>query len=254
MTTKPLRTGGIAASRDYLDLPAWQKAITLAERAYALTDGFPAREHAGIAAELRAAATRVASHIAAASGKQNEQGILNSYFDAQAAIAELATLAELATRLGYLAQDDATAFSAEREEVGRLVVGLKHGIKVEAKDEKIKAREQSTLDREHAERNERFDRKPKRDFKPRGEGAPDREERQYRKPRDFGDKPRGPRGDGEYKPRAPRGDGEYKPRAPRGDKPYGGTKPYGDKPRGKFGDKKPYGDKKPFGKKPYRKD
>lgn len=250
-TQSTLRTGGIAASREYQDLPAWQKAITLAERAFQLTDAFPAREHAGLAADLRAAATRIASHIAAASGKPTEQGILNSYFDAQAAMAELATLVTLAERLGFLNEADATAFSAERDEVSRLVVGLKHGIKVEAKDEKHKAREVATRDREYAERQERAERKPKRDFGDRPQRErPDREERQYRKPRgEYGDKP--PRREysdrGEYKPRAPRGEGEYKPRGER--------KPYGDKPRG---DRKPYGDKKPYGgdrpRKPYRKD
>src|SRR5688572_3733863 len=91
----PLRAGGIAAAREYQDLPAWQKAISLTERAYALSEIFPAQ---ALANELRAAAARIATHIAAASGKPSEQGILNSYFDAQAACAELSTLATVAER------------------------------------------------------------------------------------------------------------------------------------------------------------
>lgn len=262
MTTNsaPLRTGGIAAARDYAELPVWQKAIALAEQAFTLSKDFDSKE---LRRELCAAATRIATHIAAGSGKPNEQGILNSYFDAQAASAELDTLITLAERLGELKEEHAQPLQEERAAVTRLLVGMRHGLKVEAKDEKRKEREVQTRDREHAERKERFDRKPKRDY---GDRAPrersdrdtGREERQY-KPR--GDKPYGerkPRGEGEYKPkrdfgdRKPRGDGdrEYKPRRDFGDKPRGERKPYGDKPRG---DRKPYGDKKPF-KKDFRKD
>ena len=240
MTTNsaPLRTGSIAAARDYADLPAWQKAIAVAERAYHLSESFAA---SSLATELRAAAARVATHIAAGSGKPNEQGILNSYFDAQAATAELATLTTLAERLGYISAEDAEAFAAEREAVARLLVGMRHGLKVEAKDEKRKEREVAGRDREHAERQERFERKPKRDF---GERAPrersdrdtGREERQY--------KPRGDKPYGERKPRA-EGEREYKPKRDFGDKPRGERKPYGEK--------KAYGDKKPYGDKPFKK-
>jgi four helix bundle protein len=243
----PLRAGAISASRDYAELPAWQKAIALAEQAYNLSKDFDAKE---LKREFVAAATRIATHIAAASGKPNEQGILNCYFDAQAAAAELDTVTVLAQRLGELKEEDAQAFQSDREAIARLLAGMRHGLKVEVKDEKRKEREVAERDREHAERKERFDRKPKRDFdKPRGDRErPDREERQY--------KPRG-----EYKPRTPREDGEreYKPRRDFGDKPRGDKKPYGDrKPRGKsFGDKKPYGDKprggKSFGDKPFKK-
>lgn len=253
MTTNsaPLRTGGIAAARDYAELPAWQKAIALAEQAFTLSKDFDSKE---LRRELCAAATRIATHIAAGSGKPNEQGILNSYFDAQAASAELDTLITLAERLGELKEEDAQPLQEERAAVTRLLVGMRHGLKVEAKDEKRKEREVATRDREHAERKERFDRKPKRDFdKPRGE-RPDREERQYKPRGEFKKRDdRGERGgDREYKPkrdfgdRKPRGDGdrEYKPRRDFGDKPRGERKPYGDKP---------YGDKKPF-KKDFRKD
>lgn len=218
----PLRTGGIAASREYAELPAWQKAMALAEQAYRLTEDFPAREHRGLGAELRAAAARIATHIAAGSGKPNEQGILNSYFDAQAACAELATMAMLAERLGYIEAEAASGFAEENQAVVRLLMGMRHGLKVEAKDEKRAAREVAERDREYAQRSERAARKPRRDFDaPRGE-RPDREERQYKprgefKPRrEYGDKPRGDREDRPYKPR-----GEFKPR---GDRPA--RKPY----------------------------
>lgn len=95
---------------------------------------------------------RIATHIAAGSGKPNEQGILNSYFDAQAASAELDTLITLAERLGELKEEQAQPLQEERAAVTRLLVGMRHGLQVEAKDEKRKEREVATRDREHAER------------------------------------------------------------------------------------------------------
>lgn len=247
----PLRAGAISAARDYQELPAWQKSIALAEATYKACEGFPVE---ALANEIRLAATRIATHIAAAAGKPSEQGMLNSYYDAQAANAEFSTLVTIADNLSYLR--NAKDLQASAEEISRLLAGMRHGMKVEAKDTKRAQAEVAERDRAHAERAERFERKPKRDY---GERAPrersdrdtGREERQYKPRGEYksrGDKPYGerkPRGEGEYKPRAPRGEGEYKPRGER--TPYGDKKPYGDKPRG---ERKPYGDKKPYGDRP----
>lgn len=255
--TPPLRTAGIAAARDYQDLPAWIRAMHLAELVYAATEGFPEREIAGLAAAMRTNAVAVASHIATASAR-TEYGIAESYSKSQSALAELATQIELAGRLGYVADK----LTTEIDEVGRLLIGLKHGLKTEAKAAARQERETTTRDREFAERAAKFksreDRggdRPRREFKPRedrgGDRQTGREERQYRSRAEH-DKPRGefkPREDrGERRPYTPREGGDRKPYGDK--KPYGDRKPYGDK---KFSDKKPYGDRKPSGDRPYRK-
>ena len=211
-TPTTLRTTSITAAREYKDLPAWQRAMALAETIYTLSEQFPAREHAGLGASLRASAVAVAASIAAGAGRNNEQGVADSYSKAQSATAELATHYALAVRLRYTHED--TAVSTMIDEISRLLVGMKHGLKVEAKDAARSERDQSKRDREYKERNERHERseRPRRDFKndgerkPRGEWKP-REDRGERKPR------------GEWKPREDRGE-----RKPRGDKPY--RKPY----------------------------
>jgi four helix bundle protein len=261
-TTQTLRTAGVSAARDYQDLPAWQKSLTLAQHVYIITDGFPEREHAGLAAQMRAKAVEITASIAAASGRNNEFGMTDSYSKAQSATAELTTLLSLATRLDYVEATIASETASDIEEVSRLIVALKHGLKVAAKDEKRAAEDNEKRDREFKDRDRE---RPRRDFKKR-DGGDERPRREY-KPRDGGDeRPRReykPRDGGDERPRReykPRDGGderprrEYKPRdgGERSDrKPYGDKKPYGD--RKPYGDKKPYGDRKPSGDKPFRK-
>lgn len=266
MAQAPLRTAGIDAAREYQDLPAWQKSLALTEMFYSVDFKTP---------ELKALvidrAINVATRIAAASVRPSEAGIAAGYQEAQGSLAELATLLSLAERLGL---EGAATYVELLEEVSRLLVAMRHGLKVKAADEARAERDGAKLDREHAERQERprrefkprdGDDRPRREYKPRDggsdrprreykprDGAEDRPRREY-KPRDAGDAPRR-----EYKPRDAGGEDrprrEYKPRdGASGDrKPYGDKKPYGD--RKPYGDKKPYGEKKAYpAKKPYSK-
>ena len=98
--SQTLRTGGIAASREYQELPAWSKALTLAERIYAISEDFPEREHMGLGRDMRASVLDISAFIAAGSAKSNEHGISESYGESQAAAAKLTTQLTLAARLG----------------------------------------------------------------------------------------------------------------------------------------------------------
>ena len=167
-----LRTAGISAAREYQDLPAWQKSMALAERVYAATEDFPEREQAGLAAAMRSNAVGVASHIATASAR-TEYGIAESYSKSQSALAELATQIELAKRLGYVADD----LTTEIDEVGRLLIGLKHGLKVEAKNTARAEREVNTRNQEFAERSEKRAYKPRESRDGSSRGGDDRPRR-----------------------------------------------------------------------------
>lgn len=244
--TPPLRTTGIAAARDYQELPAWVRAMHLAEQVYAATEAFPEREIAGLASALRSNAVAVASHIATASAR-TEYGIAESYSKSQSALAELATQIELAARLGYVADK----LTAEIDEVGRLLIGLKHSLKTEAKTTARQEREVEKRDREFEQRKPRGEFKPRdREFKPRDRSDREtgREERQY--------KPRGEFRSRDGDDRKPYGDKKPYEKKSYGDrKPYGDKKPYEKKSYGDrkpYGDKKPFGDRKPRGDRPYR--
>lgn len=249
-TNQTLRTAGVAAAREFQELPAWQKAMALAERVYEATNDFPEREHGGLAAQMRATALSVAASIAAASGRNNEFGMSDSYSKAQSANAELMTQITLAGRLGYMSADGSAEALTALDEVSRLIVGLKHGLKVAAKDEKRAAEDGEKRERDYREQSRERER-PRRDFKKRDDRGGDERPRREYKPRDDRggeDRPRR-----EYKPREDRGERKpYGDKKPYGDrKPYGDKKPYGD--RKPYGDKKPYGDRKPRGDKPFRK-
>lgn len=241
-----LRTHAISAGRDYQELPAWSKAVALAEHIYSLRE-----DATGLVAHMRETALTIAASIAAASGRNNEFGMTDSYSKAQSAGAELITQITLAQRLGHLSQEQAEELTSGVDEIARLIVGMKHGLKVAAKDAERAEREAAKA----ATRDDRGgDERPRREYKPReARGGDERPRREYR-PRDGEERPRR-----EYKPREDRGErkpyGDKKPygdRKPYGDKkPYGERKPYGEKKS--YGDKKPYGERKPRGDKPFRK-
>lgn len=276
-TTPPLRTSGIAAARDYKTLPAWQKAMALALRVFTLTERFPAREQTGLAASARAFARQIASEIALASAEVADTGMAARYAASQGAAAALTTDMLLATELGYITAEDVNSLQEDLDAILRLIIAMKHGLKVQARDEARAERDQEREARAHEKRNrprdEDGERKPfrKREFNDDGE-------KPFRKPRsdrDDGDRPRRaykPRDDGdrERRPYKPREEGDRKPYAKRdGDKPFrkpredGDRKPYakrdGDKPFRKRddGDRKPFkrdGDKRSSGpRKPFKK-
>lgn len=281
-TTPPLRTSGIAAARDYKTLPAWQKSMALALRVFTLTERFPAREQTGLAASARAFARSIASEIALASAEVADTGMANRYAAAQGAAAALTTDMLLATELAYITADDVNSLQEDLDAILRLIIAMKHGLKVQAKDEARAERDQAREERAHEMRNRPRDDgdRPRRAYKPRDEGDGERRpyksrddgDRPFRKPREDGDRERRPykpreEGDRERRPYKPREEGDRKPYAKRdGDKPFrkpredGDRKPYakrdGDKPFRKpreDGDRKPYakrdgGDRKGFGK------
>jgi four helix bundle protein len=292
MSATTLKATGITAARDFQDLPAWQKAMTLAEQVFAKTEAFPLREHVGLASAMRDSVQNVASHIAGASAKSNEHAIGESYGNSQQALSILFTQATLAARLGYLSTDDALTMLTDLEEVERLLIGLRHGLKTQAKEEARVEREEAQRSREIEAKSARDERGGDRPYRraegsyerPQGErpsrdsaDRPRREAGSYDRPRrDTGDRPQSdrprresssydrPRRDAADRPRRDAGDrpersrSEYRPRDPEtGERPAGGrdSKPYGAKKS--FGDKKPYGDRKPYAgggdKKPFRK-
>ncbi|MFN7451926.1 MAG: four helix bundle protein [Alphaproteobacteria bacterium] len=275
MTSEPLRTPAIAAARAYETLPAWQKAMSLAEALYAATEDFPAREQNGLALVLRQSATYVASAIAAGSAGRDEEDITDYYREAQSALAEVATQVALAQRLGLINKD--SDVNAAIDELTRLLIGLQHGLKVKAKDDERRARDEARA--AHAPRPEARDERPRRDFKPREDRGDRGGDRPYRKPFVKRDDGRGEeRPHREFKPREDRGGDrpyrkpfvkrddargeerprrEFKPREDRsstggGDRPYRKREEGGDR-RGYAGGKKPYA-KRDFSGKPKRRD
>lgn len=89
----------MSRTRHYRDLIAWQKAMELARAVYAATEEFPKSETFGLRMQLRRSAVSVASRIADAHGRLNDNEMRKGLGAARAGINELQTQVELAASL-----------------------------------------------------------------------------------------------------------------------------------------------------------
>ena len=116
-----MRTARIVS---YRDLEAWQEAMVLAERCYALTTCFPKSEQFGLTAQIRRAAVSIASNVAEGHARMTRAAYVNHLRIAAGSQAELETQIELAVRLGLASEDQTAATREGTAQVGRLLHGL----------------------------------------------------------------------------------------------------------------------------------
>ena len=109
--------------QSFRDLIAWQKAMDLADMVYDLTEKFPAREHFGLAYQLRKSAVSIPSNIAEGS-RRTTPGYIHHLVIALGSHAELDTQCELATRRHFINADDRARVERLIAEVGRITHGL----------------------------------------------------------------------------------------------------------------------------------
>jgi four helix bundle protein len=115
--------------KSYRDLVAWQKAMDLVILVYRVTESFPRREWYGLAAEMRRSSLSVPSNIS--EGHSQRRGAYRRHlWIALGSHSELATQAEAACRLQYVAAPDRHELEALLGEVGRLTQGLLNSINI----------------------------------------------------------------------------------------------------------------------------
>jgi four helix bundle protein len=113
--------------QSFRDLTVWQKSMELAVRVYEVTEKFPPGEKFGLTAQLRRAATSIASNIAegkAIGGLSYPRHLKIAH----GSEAELQTQIELAQRLEFLGDAEANALLSQASEVGRMLVGLRRSL------------------------------------------------------------------------------------------------------------------------------
>jgi four helix bundle protein len=116
------------AIRNYRDLIAWQRAMTLAESVYSITRRFPADERFVLSPQLRRTAVSVPSNIAEGHGVHSDRVLRRHLAIAMGSPCELETQLLLASRLGYIGEADIERLLATTSEVGRLTTGLSHAV------------------------------------------------------------------------------------------------------------------------------
>jgi len=110
--------------RNYADLIAWQKAMTLAESVYKTTQLLPREERYGLVSQMRRAAVSIPSNIAEGEGRGNDGNLLHSLGVAYGSLRELETQTLLAKRLRLLKDNEVQVVFDQCDEVGRLLNGL----------------------------------------------------------------------------------------------------------------------------------
>jgi four helix bundle protein len=107
----------------FRNLTVWQKGMDLAVRVYVETERFPRSEMYGLTAQIRKAVVSIPSNIA--EGKAvGGQSYPHHIKIALGSEAELQTQVELAKRLKFLTERNASELIDHISEVGRMLVAL----------------------------------------------------------------------------------------------------------------------------------
>ena len=116
-------------NRNYSDLIAWQKAMTLAERAYRLTQHMPREELYGLTGQIRRAAASIPANVAEGEGRHTRAEFLRFLSIAHGSVRELETHVRLAGNLRFLNDKDSVELLDLCAEVGRLLQGLMNALR-----------------------------------------------------------------------------------------------------------------------------
>jgi four helix bundle protein len=111
------------ASR-YQDLRAWQRAIELVERVYAVTSKLPQEEMFGLKSQMRRCAVSIPSNIAEGQGRATRGEFQQFLGHARGSLYELETQVVIAAKLRYVEQKDRESLLAEATELGRMLNAL----------------------------------------------------------------------------------------------------------------------------------
>jgi four helix bundle protein len=111
-------------SANYRDLIAWQKAITLAEFVYLLTNSFPRSEMYGLSAQMRRAVVSISANIAEGNGRLTRGEWQQFLGHARGSHLELETELTISLRVGLITEEQHRTALSRCDEVGRLINGL----------------------------------------------------------------------------------------------------------------------------------
>ncbi len=113
----------------YRDLLVWQKAMDLAEGAYAVAKLLPKAEQFRLTAQILRAAVSVPANIAEGRARTGKREFLHFLSIASGSLAETETLLIIAVRSGLLERTSALPVFQTAEEVGRMLTALKQALR-----------------------------------------------------------------------------------------------------------------------------
>jgi four helix bundle protein len=115
---------------DYKNLKIWQKSVDLAVSIYNVTKIFPREEQYGLTSQIRRSAVSVPSNIAEGSGRNSKKEFMNFLSISHGSSYELETQLLIASRVGYLGQDEYQNIANDLIEIQKMNSGLKKSLKL----------------------------------------------------------------------------------------------------------------------------
>jgi four helix bundle protein len=115
--------------RSYRDLKVWHKAMDLAVESYRLSKLLPRDEVYGLVGQIRRAAVSLPANIAEGHGRDHLGDYLHHLSVVNGSLMELETHLLIAKRLGYFTEDPLESVFKLTSEVGRMLSGLKRGLR-----------------------------------------------------------------------------------------------------------------------------
>lgn len=109
---------------DYKDLVVWQKAMTLAEMVYKLTESFPKEEIYGLTSQMRRAAVSIPSNIAEGNSRFYSKEYSHFLSIANGSKAELETQLILSVNIGYTDKNKIIPLLDLSSEIGKILVTI----------------------------------------------------------------------------------------------------------------------------------
>ena len=110
--------------RGYRDLLVWQDAMDLVVTVYRTTAKFPKEERYALVDQLRRAAVSVPSNIAEGHGRSRTGDYLRFLSVAVGSLMEIETQVQIATRLGYIPEEQQTGLLESSAVLARMLAGL----------------------------------------------------------------------------------------------------------------------------------
>ncbi|NOZ28520.1 MAG: four helix bundle protein [Chloroflexi bacterium] len=113
----------------YQDLDVWQRAMTLAEEAYALTRHFPREEQFGMTSQIRRAASSVPANIAEGWARNSTGEFLQFLRVAMGSLRELETHLLLSQRVGLTTEDQIQSLLETINILSRQLLALQRSLR-----------------------------------------------------------------------------------------------------------------------------
>src|SRR4030066_1831137 len=92
--------------RSFEDMAVWQKAMELAVRINALTEGLPRKEDYGLTSQIRDSSLSVPGNIAEGFGRKHTKDKLNFYYNSRGSLAETKSHLIYGRKVGYFSKPE----------------------------------------------------------------------------------------------------------------------------------------------------